>query len=414
MSWTELASWTRTGLWLAAGALVPHLVVAQSVPQWRLAPDLRIGGVEDEDYAFINPGRLAVAEDGRIFLSEGSQGEVLVFGADGAFLRRFGGRGTAPGQFQTIRSLGWKADTLWAIDPFLSKVVFFDSDGEVRSEVRIQTSIDATTRRPVRPTGRLADGSIAGVTEVGGVHAGSSWYVPTPILRLRAEGVADSLGILLQNVAAEVVFETSLGPRVVALRSLPRFADRWAVAPRGDRIAILRPGIPTSTDAEFTMEVVEIASGQVVKRSFEYTPRRLSHEEQEGYIGGMIQSLVGAGLNRVEANRLVRDHISVAGYQLPIARILFGSDGLLWVERTDIVDSEGDLAFSIIDAKDGREVARAVSPVGTRFRLLAADSEAVWGIETDAAGTPYLVRYRIVRDPSMTSGLSSQVYARTK
>jgi hypothetical protein len=118
---------------------------------------LDLGGVAGDsaqDFASVADAvRLA---SGRIAVADGGAGLVRVFDPRGVLLRRFGGRGTEPGQF---RALVWlqplAGDTLAAWDRDLARLTVFAPDGRVARTLTLPN-----TAPPRQGIGVLASGEL--------------------------------------------------------------------------------------------------------------------------------------------------------------------------------------------------------------------------------------------------------------
>jgi DNA-binding beta-propeller fold protein YncE len=110
------------------------------------------------------PSGLAVAADGRCFLANTGNDEVLVFGADGRALPALGGPGSAPGAFARPRGLAFAADgSLWVADSLNHRVQVFDAHGKFLRALGEDGQLgDLRGTRLNAPTGVAfdADGSV--------------------------------------------------------------------------------------------------------------------------------------------------------------------------------------------------------------------------------------------------------------
>ncbi|MFQ6098354.1 MAG: NHL repeat-containing protein, partial [Armatimonadota bacterium] len=78
------------------------------------------------------PGRLALGPDGRLYVAERNTMHVLVFGANGRFIRKFGGRGKAEGQFEMLADVAVDREgRVYALDSIKRSPVVqvFDPNG---------------------------------------------------------------------------------------------------------------------------------------------------------------------------------------------------------------------------------------------------------------------------------------------
>jgi hypothetical protein len=99
--------------------------------------DLRIGvvdGREDEQFHAITG--VATDAGGRIFVTDVGANAVRIFDRDGRFVRRIGGPGQGPGEFELISSLTVRGDTVYAFDARRFMGALFDTTGMLLAAFR--------------------------------------------------------------------------------------------------------------------------------------------------------------------------------------------------------------------------------------------------------------------------------------
>lgn len=103
-------------------------------PQWMLTPIVSIGpdaALEaDGPETFGAVHGVALGPDGTVFVADGLNREIRVFGPDGEHLRTFGRRGEGPGEFGSLNSIVWVGDKLLALDFANGRVGEFSFEGE--------------------------------------------------------------------------------------------------------------------------------------------------------------------------------------------------------------------------------------------------------------------------------------------
>jgi hypothetical protein len=102
------------------------------------APALHVGRGDGVAFGWISAA--TVLTDGTVVAADNLEKVLHIFGSDGTHIRKVGGRGEGPGEFeatsQLIRSGG---DTLIVSDQLSHRVSFFDSSGEYIRLVRPKT-----------------------------------------------------------------------------------------------------------------------------------------------------------------------------------------------------------------------------------------------------------------------------------
>ena len=81
---------------------------------------------------------VALGPDEAVYVADGMNDEIRVFGLDGAHRRTFGRDGEGPGEFGYIHSLAWAGDRLLTLDGSLGRVTEFSADGQVLGQRRSQ------------------------------------------------------------------------------------------------------------------------------------------------------------------------------------------------------------------------------------------------------------------------------------
>lgn len=116
-----------------------NFLTADRKPELELREELRLGRAPGDSTAegpevFSHVVGLTVDDIGRIYVADESTREIRVFDAQGEFLRRFGRRGEAPGEFQQLAGIAWlPSGILLAMDTGAWRLTVFDSLGTVLS-----------------------------------------------------------------------------------------------------------------------------------------------------------------------------------------------------------------------------------------------------------------------------------------
>ena len=156
----------------------------RSSDAWTIDPDpvLSIGlmdGPPEFLFAFVVVAR--ILPDGNLVVGDRTSNDFRIFDQSGSFLRRFGGEGRGPAEFQYFDNLFVRGDTLIVHDPMNAKIARFDLSGVLISAVR--------SPRPMATLVGIDDGGALWFTWLAGLARG-------PIPRITADSlVAARFGI---------------------------------------------------------------------------------------------------------------------------------------------------------------------------------------------------------------------------
>ena len=104
---------------------------------WRIEPELMLRGAGgDEGFGRV----VSVLADaaGGIYVADGADQRIHVFGPEGRHLRSMGRRGSGPGEFRDLYSLAWLGDTLAVLDPGNARIAHLTRDGRPSGTWRTQ------------------------------------------------------------------------------------------------------------------------------------------------------------------------------------------------------------------------------------------------------------------------------------
>lgn len=138
---------------------VVHVTNTGEAPPARLTLVVSIGpktlAMTESPHEFGWVSSVALGPDEAVYVADGMNDEVRVFGLDGAHRRTFGRDGEGPGEFGYLHSLAWAGDRLLTLDGQLGRVSEFSADGLVlgqrRSEGGLSGAPAAIRLFPVGP-----------------------------------------------------------------------------------------------------------------------------------------------------------------------------------------------------------------------------------------------------------------------
>jgi DNA-binding beta-propeller fold protein YncE len=96
-------------------------------------------GDESSRTNFHNVADMVLAPNGDIFVADGEGGNnrIVKFSKDGTFIKSWGTKGTAPGQFQTPHCIAMDATgRVWVCDRNNNRIQVFDQDGKFLEEMK--------------------------------------------------------------------------------------------------------------------------------------------------------------------------------------------------------------------------------------------------------------------------------------
>ena len=113
---------------------VVHVTNTGTPPGWQLTPVVSIGPdslteqMTPDEFGRVNA--VALGPDETVYVADGLNSEIRVFGFNGAHVRTFGGQGEGPGEFRSIYSIAWVGDRLLTFDPPQGRIGEFSVGGE--------------------------------------------------------------------------------------------------------------------------------------------------------------------------------------------------------------------------------------------------------------------------------------------
>jgi hypothetical protein len=362
------------------------------------ALELRVGSADDPELAFTWFRDLEVGPDGRIYTLHPQEHAIRMHDANGAFLGSFGRAGEGPGEFDSPSPMGLLGDTLWVLDHGRYRFSFFDLDGQFLGSRVVPIDLGTDPNHPPpRPTGLLADGTIAGASPAWSHLVASGDIDSSAVLRL------DSSGSTVDTIAAYSVANTAWevrdpnDERSMRLYRQQPFSDTElvTVSRQVPRVVRVDRRLPTGSEAPaLRVTALTLDGDTVFARAYSYTPIPIEAALVDSIIENLAASMSRAQFpgapTRERAAEWARRSLLVPAYHPPVTQLLVGRDGSVWLcaERTG-----GPTAAWRVLSPDGDPLGVVQFPA--RFVPLLADGDLVWGSEYDELDVPYIVRYRV-------------------
>jgi hypothetical protein len=381
--------WRLAALAFAAAALT-GCAGGSDLPQWTLFEELRIGSVDDAATALLPVGDLAFRDDGTVFVAQPGDGTIRVFDAEGTPLRSFGGLGQAPGRFLRLYTVGFLADTLWAVDLTQRRISFFSPEGELLGTAPgIVRGVPAPFL-PGPPFALFADGTGAAGTAIPQT-APPEALERVPQLRVdRAGSVIDTAAWISYEATAR---RADYEGRPLGVGS-PLSDDRFAMfSPDGSRVVTIDRDVAESPGTStFGVTVTDRSGDTVYAREYEYDPVPMRDAVIDNAVLPMLERVEQLFPSRADADRFLRESMFLPDFFTPVTTALFSTNATLWLKREDLPREEQ--RWLVVD-QAGEPVAEVRVPEDVR--VVAVRGDNVWGVATDEYGTPYVVRSRVVR-----------------
>lgn len=372
---------------------------------WALeGPDVRIGAVDDPDYAFPQVMDLAVGPDGSLYSLHRQESQVRRWTSDGQAAGTVGREGEGPGEFSRPSALGFFGDTLWVMDSRLYRVSFFTPDGEVLGTVSPRYQMgggdasDEPWASPPRPSRPLRDGTFLAVSPAWSEAIARGNLTSVPHVRTDAEG--EVLSTIWRQPYRTTDVLALLREDGGTFTSQP-FGDAplSALSSDGGFLVVDRRAHPGDGPGSFGVSKIGVEGDTLFRREFPYEPEPLSEERLDSAVRARAQGLHGFMSQRQPDLSLARviDDLREATYAPahlpPLKSLQVATDGTIWLERFQAA-ADGSTEWWILNP-DGEPAGQAHTPGGLRVLLIHGDE--VWGVESDELDVDYIMRYRLDR-----------------
>ena len=386
--------------------------------QLTASTEARIGSVEDPDLGFSRIAGVDVDRDGNVYVGEASGAEIRVYSPSGTVLRRFGGEGGGPGEFEGIPRFGVIGDTVWAVDVEARRITLFDRQGRLLSTgatdgVRIPLPEGEGYVLPweMRPDGRFT-GHFAQIRysrdqAPSGVKPTDR--IPFPFVLFDASGVVvDTIGWAGRppprmwrppSEEEENQFQIiRIGGRPMMVPAPPTRLPWWEPLLDG-YVIVAAPESRGDQPPVVTVTRMGLAEDTVYTRAIRYEPLPYTAAELDTIAsqaarggGGMVP--MGSAAPPVPddwqavANRF-RAEMRFPTSKIPVERVWVAQDESTWLR---LVGGGETAEWVILDSK-GEPRGRVRLP--SRLDPQWSRGGVLWAEEPDESDVPWLVRYSI-------------------
>ena len=367
-----------TGLTITTDTVggIVHVTSTGTAPEWQLTPVVSIGPKSlsetgaPEEFGRVNSATLG--PDEAVFVADGFNDEVRVFGLDGVHRRTFGRNGDGPGEFRSLYSVAWMGDRLLTLDSSLGRIGAFSAEGEWLGQQRVEGSVSGSPAglrlMPVGPDEFYRLGLLSNETGIESLFVGHNIRGETGDTLSRLQPPPGPAGFILCRYGGMITsFSIPFGPGLAqhpgpgaVMYSAMTDAYRIAVtAGNGDTLRVIERPLPPEpiSDEEWAAGNRDFEELLAERPDAECDPRRPSRPETKSFIQG----------------------------------IFVAPDGKLWVEvirtagnRWEFFDAEGRLLGTFPAPARKQDAAPAFSAdhlITIRQDSLDLDHVDVWRIE---------------------------------
>lgn len=296
-----------------------------------------------EIFQALLPSQVAVGDDGSLFIADRDTCLIYQYGKDGRRMATFGGKGSGPGEFQSLETLQWVKGELFAFDPLLGRrLPRLSATGKVLQAVNAPGSWSSTLR--------MAKGNLVSSfhPEEGGKR---TLALADDLLTVGPPPASRPTQILASNAEARFNPAKRMGESFVA---------------RDGSAAFLVP--PDK------LEIVKISCGNGQKRTiFQKTPLPVPFDEAWGR-----KAMLDLARQAPSSNRVADfpdffppyAHVQVTG--MDVLAVWYWGPGGIWMPG-EWIDLEGR---PLTVPYNGIQLSQVLAPAGDGYWLQRFDPEA--------------------------------------
>lgn len=373
-------------MWDSAGiSVVDNLSPVSELPQWGVASSatVRIGSRDGDSEALYRVQGALRTPSGHYVVANGGTNEIRIFTRAGELESTFGRTGGGQGEFQWLRALWHRGDTLVAFDNSLMRVSMFTlQEGFIRS-FRLQ-SVPGSGRPSAR--GSFSNGEILALNApTGGVGPGSGGVLPPAEWTLSRYAADGEYVSLIASVKESPRWGHSI-PGLPPGIYLPFTLDKIPYAVHGNSVYVGR------SPERAEIEVFSVDASLKSQIRWAEAPVDVTAAHRDQYRAHMRDEGANAGFNNQAWHRFLQEvHFPEV---MPVyRRLLVSEQGNVWVERYSEPWAEAERDW-IVFSSGGRLLARV--SLGKDFQLLDVSSDLLVGIRQDDLGVEYIEVLRLL------------------
>ena len=358
--------------------------------------ELRRIDAEQADLSHV--GSLLVAPNGDLMVTQMEDNLIRVFHPSGESTT-IGRDGEGPGEFRRLTRAGWIGDSIWTLDPDLSRITIFGPDYQlVRSfpmplaikteagdsvpvEMYVQAVLPGSALRAIAFVPR----GVAVPTWASDVDSGATHYV-----RVAEDG--RHLGRILLSPPDRCRVSYAIGSGGHGQARYPFCASPVATdwsATAGMALAVAGEAGATTTPVHVT--VLAPNGDTLMRRTLEFDNLDVTQAAVDSQAARLAAIMAG----RPPHIRDAMPNLAAASTWPPVRDIVLGTDGTVWLELEELAP---DHRWQVLSAK-GELLGLVNTPAN--FSLRVATQSTIWGLETDADDLQSVVAYQVGGTPEL-------------
>ncbi len=362
-------------------------------------PEVRIGSVDDPDFAFGAVEAAAVGPDGALYTTHATELAIRRWDPEGRPAGTVGREGDGPGEFRRLAGFGFFGDSLWVWDRASFRASWFGLDGTLLGSSTPTVRLEATPSMegmPPRPEQPTRAGQWYGKTP-----ASTGAMVTGELTRL-AHVVLDHGGRVLDTLWVQDARPTDfLSISVGQGRNMygPQpFPDMPLTAVSSDETLVVVDRRAWDGQGEPGIRLLRLSfvGDTLLDVELPYAAEPLPQQRTDSVVSVWAENVfeffqrVQPGTSLGDLERMVADAIYRPAYLPAVRAMLVADDGRVWLQR---FDAEGDHDVWWVISKDGRQEGEVLLPGG--MRPVWVRDDRLWAVETDEFDVNYLVRLTV-------------------
>ncbi len=365
----------------------PEGATQYRLPEWTLDVEQQVGG-EQLPLSFVT--ELAIGPAGSWAVLDYPPAQVRLVRQDGTVMP-IGRQGGGSAEYRYVNQIGFEGDTLWIAAAHSGRVLFFDLEGAFLGSVGVHAKFGGAYPKQAGPVRPLSNG--AWLVSESGISVDE---VVDGLLKERTYAVYS------KDSRLDTLFEVPLPPHdymrvklgnqhfIEGVSPVP-WAPLFIPLLDGSGAWVVDRSPPKSADpTDFTIRRIGLNGDTAWSTSIRYEPVALSEKWKTAWYESFAATVLASGRMSTPRGKVIEalhQAITFPKFFPPVREAQAGTDGRLWLRQWSPDRQRSQ--WLVIDST-GHSEGRLRAPDG--FRLLAADSNEVFGVMKDSLNVPTVIR----------------------